>query len=94
MSNKFNFAPNFIEASKVFIVLTYENENNKIYPMWAMFYQWPKIPTNFTYLNFLHYNGTNLSPMLILLQFPCFRPLFERNVNFDVKDLVCLVPFV
>jgi len=24
--------------------------------MWVMFYQWPKIPKDLTYLNFLHYN--------------------------------------
>jgi hypothetical protein len=24
--------------------------------MWTQFYQWPKIPKNFTFWNFLHYN--------------------------------------
>jgi len=46
---KWNFAPNFIQAFKLFIIFAYEGENNKIYPMWA------KIPRDLTYLNFLHY---------------------------------------
>jgi hypothetical protein len=44
-----NFVPNFILASKVSIVVTYESENNKIYPMWAKFYQWPKIHKNLAF---------------------------------------------
>jgi len=51
-----NFLPNFMKASKIYIVLTYESENNKIYPMWAMFYQWHKILKDLIYLNFLHYS--------------------------------------
>jgi hypothetical protein len=38
MSNEIVFFPNFIYASKVSIIFTYESENNKIYPMWTMFY--------------------------------------------------------
>ncbi len=44
-----------MKASKI-CIFTYESENSKIYPMWAMFYQWPKIPRNLTYLNFFHHN--------------------------------------
>jgi len=33
------FAPYFMQASKIFIIFIYESQNNKIYPMWAMFYQ-------------------------------------------------------
>jgi hypothetical protein len=51
-----NFVPNFMWALKISIVFTYESENSKIYPMWAMFYQCPKIPKNLTFWNFLHYN--------------------------------------
>jgi hypothetical protein len=37
------------------IVFSYESENNIIYSMWAMFYQWPKIPKK--NINFFkHYN--------------------------------------
>ncbi len=28
------------------IIFTHENKNIKIYSMWAMFYQWSKIPQN------------------------------------------------
>ncbi len=31
-------------------------KNSKIYSMWAMFYQWPKLPINFIFWNFLHCN--------------------------------------
>ncbi len=36
----------------------YEIYNSKIYPMSAMFYQWPKIPINFIFGNILHCNKT------------------------------------
>jgi hypothetical protein len=39
-----NFVPNFIYAYIISIFFTYEKKNSKIYPMWAMFYQWPKFP--------------------------------------------------
>ncbi len=45
-----------MQASKAFIIFIYESQNNKIYPMWAMFYQWPQIPKNFTFKNFVHCN--------------------------------------
>ncbi len=51
-----NFVPICIEASRISIFFTYENKNSKIYPMWAMFYQLPKIPKNFIFWNFLHCN--------------------------------------
>jgi hypothetical protein len=41
------FVPNFMQAFIVSIVFIYESKNNKIYPMRAMFYQWPQIPRNF-----------------------------------------------
>jgi hypothetical protein len=39
-----------------FFFFTYESENSKIYPMWTMFYQWPKIPRNLIFLKKKHYN--------------------------------------
>jgi hypothetical protein len=36
-----------MQAFIVSIVFIYESKNNKIYPMRAMFYQWPQIPRNF-----------------------------------------------
>jgi hypothetical protein len=30
--------PNIIYASKISIIFTYESKNNKMYPMWTMFY--------------------------------------------------------
>jgi hypothetical protein len=39
-----------------FFFFTYKSENNKIHPRWAIFYQWPKIPRNLTFWNFLHCN--------------------------------------
>jgi hypothetical protein len=38
-----------------YLFFIYENVNNKIYPMWAMFYQWPKIPKKNIFWNLLHY---------------------------------------
>jgi len=40
----------------VYIYITYENNNSKIYPMWPMFYQWPNFFRNFIFKFFLHYN--------------------------------------
>jgi hypothetical protein len=52
-----NFVPNFMSTSKISIVFNYRSGNGKIYPMWAMFNQWPKIPKKMTFWNFLHYNS-------------------------------------
>jgi hypothetical protein len=47
-----HFVPNFIWAFRISIFFTYESKNNKIYSMWAMFCQWPKLPINFIFWNF------------------------------------------
>jgi hypothetical protein len=39
-----NFVLNFIYAFKIFIVLNYKTINSKIYPMWALSINGPKLP--------------------------------------------------
>ncbi len=40
----------------MYIYFTCESKNNKIDSMWAIFYQWPKLPINFIFGTFLHCN--------------------------------------
>jgi hypothetical protein len=47
------FVQKNLYASKIFSFFTYKNENSKIYPMWAMFYQWPKFP-NFSFFEIFY----------------------------------------
>jgi hypothetical protein len=49
------------------IVFSYESENNIIYSMWAMFYQWIKIPKKIK--NFCFYI---IIWHLVLVTFICF----------------------
>ncbi len=47
MSNEINSLQIFYVFEVCFF--TYENKNKNNYPMWAMFYQWPSTPINFTF---------------------------------------------
>jgi hypothetical protein len=48
MSNEIILFQILYRPLKVFF-FTYESENSKIYPMWAVFYQWPKIYRNLAF---------------------------------------------
>jgi hypothetical protein len=55
------------ESIVFFFFFIYESKNNKIYPMWAMFYQWPPIPKFFTFWNLYIAIGH-----LVFVTFECF----------------------
>jgi len=47
-----------MKVLKVFFKKNCESENNKIDPMWAIFYQWFKILKKLSFWKKLHYNTT------------------------------------
>jgi len=50
-----DFIPNSIYPFRFYFFHLWK-KNSEIYPMWAMFYQWPKIIKNLIFLNLLHCN--------------------------------------
>jgi hypothetical protein len=56
MLNEIILFHNLCRPLKVSVVFTYESEYNKIYSMWVMFYQWPKIKKKLIFWNLLHCN--------------------------------------